>query len=41
MSVYKEMGASYLTYTKDLTPAGVSLARRRRGEVVLPRQLAQ
>jgi hypothetical protein len=38
MSVYKKMGAGYLTRTKDLTLAGVSLARRRRGDVVSPRQ---
>jgi hypothetical protein len=36
MSVYKEMGAGYLPRTKDLILAGVSSARRRRGEVVLP-----
>jgi len=38
MSVYKEMGAGYLTRAKDLTLAGESLARRRRGELVSPRQ---
>ena len=41
MSVYKEMGTGYLTRTKDLIFAGVSLARRRREEVVSPRQFAQ
>jgi hypothetical protein len=36
--MYKEMGAGYLTRTKDLIFAGVSLARRRRGEVVSLKQ---
>jgi hypothetical protein len=38
MSVYKEMGAAYLTRTKDLTLVGVPPAGRVRGEVVSPRQ---
>ena len=41
ISVYREMGAGYFTRTKDQIFAGVSLARRRRGEVVSPRQFAQ
>ena len=37
ISVYKEIRVNYLTYIKDLTPAGVSLARCRRGEIILPK----
>jgi hypothetical protein len=38
MSVYKKMRAGYLTRIKDLTLAGVSLARRRRKDVISLKQ---
>jgi hypothetical protein len=38
ISVYKEMGAGYLTRTKDLILVGGSHTKRMRGEVISSRQ---
>ena len=38
MSVYKKMRADYLTHIKDLILVDISLARRRREDVVSSRQ---